>query len=315
MNFERRQEFDCLVVLGPTASGKTRIAVELASFLHGEIISADSRQVYRGLNIGAGKDYEQYIVQGKRIPYHLIDIADPREQFYLQDFISLSREAFNRIRSRDRIPIFCGGTGLYLDSLHKQFPLTAFPENPELRKNLEGISKEELLKKLAHYPAEWISHIDKTSVKRIIRGIEIAEYRTTHPQSDIALTSSRPLHSYYIGILLSREEQKIRISKRLEERMRTGMIEETEELLQSGLTHERLDQLGLEYRYISRFLRGIYNESEMKEKLLTAIFQFAKRQMTWFRKMEKEGVEINWINSSDDFKKLTEKLKKIFVVR
>jgi tRNA dimethylallyltransferase len=304
-----KSRYNALVVLGPTASGKTRLAVELAYHLDGEIISVDSRQVYRGLDIGAGKDYDQYEIRGRKIPYHLIDVIDPMQQFYLQDFIRLSVSAFQQMQLRGKLPVFCGGTGLYLDTLHKTFPLIRYPVSEELRAKLSALNKDELLERLRHYPEEYTAHVDRSSSRRIIRAIEIAEYRVSHPGPVMKFSHEIIFRPYYLGIRISREELNAGIKKRLAERLRAGLVEETQKLIQSGIDHEWLDQLGLEYRYVSRFIRGIYSKAEMEQRLLTAIIQFAKRQMTWFRKMEREGIAIHWIDPACDTMKLAEELR------
>jgi tRNA dimethylallyltransferase len=285
--------YNCIVVLGPTASGKTRLACRIAIALNGEVISADSRQVYKYLDIGTGKDLDEYEIDGKQIPYHLINIAEPQEQFYLHGFMQALKVSFESITNRGRLPVICGGTGLYLDALRKDFSYTQIKENASLRKELDVLPKDVLVAKLNEYPDEWVRHVDHDSKKRLIRGIEVAQY-----MSENALTAGEPLpyKPLYIGIAPGLEERKKRISERLTRRLNVGLIEEVEALLQRGLTHERLQMLGLEYKYISYYLLGKITREELFSQLQTAIFQFAKRQMTWFRKMEKEGVLIHWLH-------------------
>lgn len=285
--------YNCIVVLGPTASGKTVFACQLALALNGEVISADSRQVYRSLDIGTGKDLHEYIVKGREIPYHLINVAEPAQQFYLHDFIKHLHEAFQHIRNKHKWPIVCGGTGLYLDALRKDFSLTQVPENFELRAEFEKLTKHELEAQLEKFPEELVAHVDTSSKKRLVRGIEIAEYLLRHPYALVKQTL--PYKPFYIGIQVDADERKQRISARLQQRLNNGLIEETEQLLASGITHQRLQQLGLEYKFVSLFLLGKLTREELFNQLQTAIFQFAKRQMTWFRKMEKEGVNIFWV--------------------
>lgn len=292
------KNYNCIVVLGPTASGKTRLACNLAYYLHGEIISADSRQVYKRLDIGTGKDLEEYIINGTTIPYHLIDIIEPGEQFYLHQFIAELKKAFDDIRSAKKLPIICGGTGLYLDALKKDFSLTRVKENNALREELELLSKEKLIARLHTYPADVIKHIDLNSRKRIIRGIEVAEYLSANPLQSIA--TELPYKPYYIGISADIETRKKLISERLKKRIDGGLIAEVQGLLDSGITHERLQLFGLEYKFVSYFLQDQISKEELFTKLQTAIFQFAKRQMTWFRKMEKEGIEIHWVDRNFD---------------
>lgn len=295
-------DYNCIAVLGPTASGKTRLACALAYHMNGEIISADSRQVYKHLDIGTGKDLSEYVVQGKQIPYHLIDVCEPRTQFYLHDFIAKCEEAFNAIISRKHIPIICGGTGLYLDALRKDFSYTQVAEDTVLRKELESRSKEELLRALKKYPDANTRHTDTNSKKRIIRAIEVARFLTTNPHA--LENKTKPYRPVYIGVNVTLEERKKRISERLKYRLGHGLVEEVEALLKNGITHERLRELGLEYKFLSMYLMREISKTEMYSRLETAIFQYAKRQMTWFRKMEKEGVNIHWVESGINIKEL-----------
>lgn len=288
---------NCIVVLGATASGKTRLACELAQLLNGEIISADSRQVYKHLDIGTGKDLNEYTIKGKQIPYHLIDICEPGEQFYLHDWMRECEKAFNSITAKNKLSIICGGTGLYLDSLRKDTRYTQIKENKDLRSELEKLSKEELVQELEKFPKQFTTHADLNSQKRIIRAIEIATHLEKHPGF---LKEEHKLYfPYYIGIEVSLEERKKLISERLIHRVNNGLIEEAEKLIRMGVDHSRLEFLGLEYRFVSLFLQGKITKEEMTVQLQTAIFQYAKRQMTWFRKMEKEGVKINWVKKNE----------------
>ena len=301
--------YNCIVVLGPTACGKTKLACNIAFALNGEIISADSRQVYRLLNIGTGKDLQEYNVNGQKINYHLIDVCEPMEQFYLHQFIELSEKAFHEINFKNKLPVICGGTGLYLDSLRKDFSYTQIKENPASRKELEAFSREELEMKLKKFPGQFTRHTDIHSKKRIIRAIEVAKYLMKNP-AEIVM-KKKPFRPFYIGINVDVEERKKLISDRLADRMNTGLIEEVETLLRNGITHWRLENLGLEYKYVSLFLRNNITKDELILLLRTAIFQFAKRQMTWFRKLEKEGVEIKWIKKEEN-EILISNLKSIF---
>lgn len=288
-----QNNFNCIAVIGTTASGKTKLACNIAYHLNGEIISADSRQVYKHLNIGTGKDLEEYSINSQKINYHLIDICEPEEQFFLHQFCEGLKSSFESITQRHKLPIICGGTGLYIDALHKDFSFTQIKENEELRKLLEQKTKEELLIQLNAFPKELINHVDINSKKRIIRGIEIAEYFS---KNNIQLQKTKlPYNPLYIGIKTKVEERKQLISKRLLHRLDNGLIEEVEGLLQKGITHERLQFLGLEYKFISLYLLGNITKQELIEQLQTAIFQFAKRQQTWFNKLEKEGITVNWI--------------------
>jgi len=285
-----------LVVLGPTASGKTQLACQLAYYLKGEIISADSRQVYKGLDIGTGKDLDEYKVKNKKIRYHLIDVNEPDEQFYLHDFIRLLQKNFDEITSRDHLPIICGGTGLYLEALEKDHSMTLVPENKALRDKLSKASHTELVKLIYNLKGPHVKLIDPTSKKRIIRGLEILEYLKDNPPPKKRELSYKPK---YIGIKINKEERNKKIDARLMHRLDHGLIEEVEGLLKKGISHERLQFLGLEYKFISFYLLNQINKKELYTLLSTAIHQFAKRQMTWFRRMEKHGVQIEWIELSE----------------
>lgn len=292
--------------MGPTASGKTHLACQLAYYLKGEIISADSRQVYKGLNIGAGKDLDEYKVKNKKINYHLIDVNEPDEQFYLHDFIRLLKQSFDEITGRGHLPIICGGTGLYLEALEKDHSMTLVPENHALRDKLQKASHTELVKLIYNIKGPNVKLIDPTSKKRIIRGLEILDYLKDNPPPEKRELSYRPK---YIGIKIDKEERNKKIDARLKYRLEHGLIEEVEGLLKKGITHERLQFLGLEYKFISFYLLKQITKKELYTLLSTAIHQFAKRQMTWFRRMEKHGVEIEWIKieETDD---LIKRLKK-----
>lgn len=285
------------MVLGATASGKTRLACELAYHLNGEIISADSRQVYQHLNIGTGKDLNEYLVNGRHINYHLIDSVAPHEQFYLHQFIEKLGAAFDLITANKKIPIICGGTGLYLDALRKDFSFTQIPENVELRNSLSSLAKDDLIKRLEIYPNDLTKHIDQNSKKRLIRGIEIAEYLSRHN----TLPGKRECRyrPYYIGIKTDITTRKELIALRLAKRLDDGLIEEVKGLLALGITEERLHFFGLEYKFVLSYLQQKISREELYTRLETAIYQFAKRQMTWFRKMEKEGVKIHWIERAN----------------
>ena len=286
--------YNSIVVLGHTAAGKTALACYLAKYLKGEIISADSRQVYRELNLGTGKDLNEYVVDGLKIPYHLIDIADPQEQFFVHQFAEALAKAFLEISSRGCLPVICGGTGLYLDVLHKDFSLTQIGENQALRETLINLTKEELLRRLDFYPTAHTKHVDRDSLKRIIRGIEIAEFRSKNELAPAKVKMEyRPL---YLGLAFSVEDRKKRIQERLLARLEAGLVEEVESLVKKGLEHKRLQELGLEYKFVSQYIQQKISREEMITLLQTAIVQYAKRQMTWFRKMEKEGIKIHWLN-------------------
>jgi tRNA dimethylallyltransferase len=301
---------NCIVILGPTASGKTRLACELAYHLNTEIISMDSRQVYKGLDIGTGKDSNEYTVQGKQIPFHLIDICEPTQQFYLHDFIRELKTSFERILQQGKMPVLCGGTGLYLDALRKDFSYTQIPEDQELRKELNQLSKEELLARLNALPESSITHVDRSSQKRIIRGIEVGHYLIKNQlEPDFPKERYKPL---YLGIRTETNENRNKIRQRLTQRLQSGMVEEAEALLKNGVSHIRLQELGLEYKYLSYYLQNKITKTELTEQLYTAICQYAKRQMTWFRKMEKEGVNIVWLEASNNTENLVLRIREKF---
>lgn len=298
---------NCIVILGPTASGKTNLACELAYHLNGEVISADSRQVYKYLNIGTGKDLDEYIINGKKINHNLIDICEPNEQFYLHDFLRELKLAFDKITSANKLPIICGGTGLYLDALHKDFSFTQIKENESLRNELEHLSKEDLQEKFKKYNYKELNNVDVNSKKRLIRAIEIAEHLKNSPTK--LISNELSYHPYYLGIKVDVEKRREQIYKRLIARINTGLIEEVETLLKSGITHERLQFFGLEYKFISYYLQQKSTKEELILQLSNVINQFAKRQMTWFRKMEKEGIKIDWVKKETSVKELLYKIK------
>ncbi len=280
-----------VTILGPTATGKTRLAALLAYEMDGEIISADSRQVYRGMDIGTGKDLADYVVEGKNIPYHLVDIADPGTEYnvylFQRDFLA----AYSDIKKRNRFPVLCGGTGLYLEAVLNGYFLRRVPENPVLRERFGRFSEEELIALLKSY-GPLHNTTDITERRRTIRAIEIREYEKQHP----AREPFPPIRSLNFGLSFPREEVRRRITQRLKYRLENGMIEEVKRLLQSGLQPAQLTFYGLEYRYVTRYVTGVLSYDEMFARLNTAIHQFSKRQMTWFRRMEKKGVKIHWLD-------------------
>ena len=291
-----------IVILGPTATGKTNLAVALAHKLGGEIISADSRQVYRGMTIGTGKDIEDYYCCQKNIPYHLIDIVDPGYEYNVFEFQKDFIAVYNDVIDRGNIPILCGGTGMYLDSILKKYQLHKVPDNIELRNLLARNSDVELTQILGQYKALHNTS-DNLSRERLIRAIEIADYNSKHHD-----TFEFPaFDSVVFGISLDRSIVREKISLRLRERLEQGMIEEVKELLQT-YSPEQIMFYGLEYKFITRYLIGAISREVMEEKLEIAIHQFAKRQMTWIRRMERNGIAINWI---DGELPMEGKLKKI----
>lgn len=285
--------FDLIAITGPTASGKTRLAVALADRIGGEIISADSRQVYRRMNLGTGKDLEDYAVDGRKIPYHLIDIVEPGYRYsvyeYQRDFLA----AYRDIRARGRQVVVCGGSGLYLESILRGYRLLPVPQNPELRRQLEGKSLEELTEKLKSYKTLH-NTTDVDTAQRAIRAIEIEEFYQSRPREE---RSFPRLDCLTVGVELSREERRERISARLRERLEAGMVDEVHRLLAEGLTPDDLLYYGLEYKYLTLYATGQISYETMFSRLEIAIHQFAKRQMTWFRGMERRGTPIHWLSA------------------
>jgi tRNA dimethylallyltransferase len=288
-----------ITILGPTASGKTPVAARLAAEIGGDIISADSRQVYRRMDIGTGKDLADYVVDGKLIPYHLIDIREPGTKYnlfeYQQDFF----DAYQDIRSRGVVPILCGGTGLYIEAVLKGYKLSPVPQNQELRDSLEGKSLEELTQMLTELKAKTGSNMHNTtdvdSCQRAIRAIEIESYNLQHPLPKRELPS---VESVIIGIDIDRELRREKITRRLKARLEEGMVDEVKALLAEGIPADDLIYYGLEYKFVTEYLVGQTSYDEMFTRLEIAIHQFAKRQMTWFRGMERRGFNINWIDAT-----------------
>lgn len=292
---------DFITVLGPTATGKTKFAARLASIIDAEIISADSRQVYRKMSLGTGKDYKDYVVDGKSVPYHLIDIKDPGYHYNLFEFQKDFLTAFKDIKGRGKQVILCGGTGLYIESVLQGFEILQVPVNKELRQSLESKSMEELINLLASF--KQLHNVSDTSSRpRLVRAIEIAKYQTG---SKAGKQSFPEFKSLILGIHVDRDIRRARITKRLTERLESGMIEEVKQLLKEGLNPEELIFYGLEYKYITLFVTGRISYEEMFLQLNTAIHQFAKRQMTWFRKMERQGIQIHWIDTCIDINEMT----------
>ena len=284
-----------ITILGPTASGKTSLAVEVAKRVNGEIISADSRQVYRRMDIGTGKDLCEY----GYVPHHLIDILEPGTKYnlfqYQQDFYDVYQDILNR----DKRPILCGGTGLYIEAVLKGYQLSPVPQNPALRAQLEGKSLEELTRMLVALKAENHSNMHNTtdvdSCQRAIRAIEIETYNKEHPMPNRILP---PVDSVIIGVSIDRELRREKITRRLKARLEEGMIDEVKALLNSGISKEDLIYYGLEYKFVTEYIVGDYSYEEMFSRLEIAIHQFSKRQMTWFRGMERRGFHIHWIDAS-----------------
>lgn len=286
---------DFITILGPTASGKTGVAVKLAAEIDAEIISADSRQVYRRMDLGTGKDLEDYCIHGKNIPYHLIDIAEPGTKYNVYEYQKDFLQAYNDIRSRGKKVIVCGGTGLYLESVLRSYRLSPVPQNPELRENLSGKSLEELTHMLSQYKTLH-NTTDVDSAQRAIRAIEIAEYYKHTPIDDRPFPT---LTSYVIGIDVDRETRRQRISARLKQRLDNGMVDEVKRLLAEGIPADDLIYYGLEYKFLTLYAIGKMSYEEMFRQLEIAIHQFAKRQMTWFRGMERRGINIHWMKPEE----------------
>ena len=301
-----------ITILGPTATGKTALAAEVAYRLGGEIISADSRQVFRGMDIGTGKDLADYHIHhssssplqgegdhpkdggGVHIPYHCIDICSPAEEYNAYRFMGDFAAAWGDIVSRGRQPIMCGGTGMYLDAVIRGYRLPDAPVDPEFRRSMERYSDEELAKRLASY-IHLHNHTDTETRERLLRALEIAEYRRAHPDAYRRLPE---MEHRVFGISLPREAIIERIGVRLRQRLDQGMVDEVQRLIDSGIPPERLMRFGLEYRHCTRYILGQCTYDQLYRDLYTDIRRFAKRQMTWFRRMERNGVEIDWIDGT-----------------
>ena len=303
-----------ITILGPTASGKTTLAAHLAEHLgNAEIISADSRQVYRGMDIGTGKDLCDYTVNGVHIPYHLIDIADAGSKYnlfqYQHDFV----KAYDDIMARGATPILCGGTGLYLESVIKGYHLSAVPENKELRDRLSDKTLEELTVILTELKKRNGSNMHNTTdvdtAKRAIRAIEIETFNGEHPMASADVPN---IDTLVIGVDIDREERRSKISKRLRDRLDNGMVDEIRGLLDSGIPADDLIYYGLEYKYVTEYAIGRLTYEEMFEKLEIAIHQFAKRQMTWFRGMERRGTTIHWVDASLSMEEKIQYIKRLW---
>lgn len=286
-------KYNLVTILGPTATGKTGLAAHLASRISGEVISADSRQVYRGMDLGTGKDYDDYYVDGTEVPSHLVDIEDAGVHYNVYRFQTDFIKVFNEINTRKKFPVLCGGSGLYLEAVLKNYRLIEVPPNKELRKELEGKSLEELTVILNAMKPKLHNHTDVETDRRAIRAIEIEKYYAENSNDESEMPNITSLN---IGIDFDREIRRQRITTRLKQRLDEGMLDEVQKLLDSGLTPEQLIYYGLEYKFLTLHLIGELSFEEMFSKLEIAIHQFAKRQMTWFRGMEKRGTNIHWIN-------------------
>ncbi|WP_288965808.1 tRNA (adenosine(37)-N6)-dimethylallyltransferase MiaA [uncultured Prevotella sp.] len=301
-----------ITILGPTASGKTDIAAHLAAELSAEIISADSRQVYRRMDIGTGKDLADYVVDGKRVPYHLIDIVEPGTKYNLFEYQRDFLEAYNDIRSRGKNVILCGGTGLYIESVLKGYRLIPVPENKELRHKLEGKSLLELTSILERLKAENNSNMhnstDLDTSKRAIRAIEI---EMAYKEAHIEERTFPKIDNVIIGVGIDRDLRRMKITRRLDQRLQDGMVDEVKSLLDSGIPADDLIYYGLEYKFVTEYILGKSTFEEMHRSLEIAIHQFAKRQMTWFRGMERRGFTIHWIDAADSMEEKINEIKKV----
>ncbi len=303
-----------ITILGPTASGKTSLAAALAYEIGGEIISADSRQVYRGMTIGTGKDLDDYSVNGHKIGYHLIDIAEPGDKYNIYEYQRDFHKVYSELMQRNVRPILCGGSGLYIESVLKGYSLSTVPQNPELRQSLSGKTLDELTEILIDLKARNNSNMhnrsDVDTAQRAIRAIEIEMYNLQHPAQNRQFP---PVESVIIGVDIDRDSRRKRITERLKERLQHGLVEEVKGLMESGLSAESLIYYGLEYKFVTEYVIGKLSRDEMFCSLEIAIHQFAKRQMTWFRGMERRGFTINWIDWHLPMADKLEQIKKLIV--
>ncbi|MGL4852937.1 MAG: tRNA (adenosine(37)-N6)-dimethylallyltransferase MiaA [Phocaeicola sp.] len=301
-------KYDLITILGPTASGKTTVAAAVAHRLDTEIISGDSRQIYKQMDLGTGKDLVDYVVDGKPIPYHLIDIVEPGYKYnvfeYQRDFL----QAYNEVRAKDKTPILCGGTGMYIESVLKGYKLLPVPENNQLRTELANHSLVELTDRLASYK-KMHNSTDVDTVKRAIRAIEIEEYYLQQPAEYREFPT---IKSLIVGVDIDRAYRREKITKRLKQRLEEGMVQEVEGLIKQGIAPEDLIYYGLEYKYLTQHVIGELTFDQMFEQLEVAIHQFAKRQMTWFRGMERRGFTIHWIDAMQPLEKRVEKIIELF---
>ena len=297
--------YNCVVILGPTAVGKTAVGVSVAHHFGGEVISADSRQTYKGLDIGSGKDLCEYQIDGIPVPYHLIDITTLETEYNVFNYQTDFYQVFEEIRGRGKLPVVVGGTGMYLDSVIRGYDLITVPENVELHESLEKRELSDLAKELLSLKSDLHNKSDLLEKDRVIKALEIALFEQSEEGKSARESLKRPdIRPLVIGTTLERSQVVANIERRLKERLNEGMIEEVEGLHNAGASWERLEKLGLEYRYCSLFLEGkIATKEELFEKLFIQIRQFSKRQMTWYRGMEKKGVKINWLTETPDKKK------------
>ncbi len=297
-----------IVIIGPTAVGKTKLAALFAHQNKGEILSADSRQVYKGMDIGTGKDLEDYIVGGQQVPYHLIDIQKAGDKYFINQYFKDYVAALADIQHRGKLPILCGGSGLYLETALEGNHWSAIPVNKPLREQLEELTERDLLRRVESIPQKILKQIDIGTTKKIKRGIEIAEFLKSNPEPERKLPDVQPI---IFALQLDRAVVKKRIYDRLIYRLNNGMIEEVEALLKSGIPADDLKYYGLEYKWITAYLLGEVDKAQMTDRLNIGIRQFAKRQMTWFRRMEKKGYQLNWLDASKPTDKLVTEIEQL----
>ncbi len=286
------ENLDLISIVGPTAVGKTSVAAHLAAAINGEILSADSRQVYRGMDLGTGKDYSDYVINGKQVPYHLIDIADAGYKYSVFEFQTDFLKAYSEVKARGNMPILCGGTGTYIDAVVKGYKLMKVPINDELRAELEAMTDQALEARLNALKTVH-NRSDFDTRKRLIRAIEIEQYQKEH---EVEMVTYPHINNIYFGILVDRTTRRKRITERLHARLKAGMVEEVQALIDGGVPVETMLFYGLEYKFIAMYILGQITYDQMVEQLNFAIHHFAKRQMTWFRKMERDGNTIHWID-------------------
>jgi len=301
---KKSENYNLIVVLGPTASGKTDLATQLAYDIDGEIISADSRQVYKQMDLGTGKDLDDYTINGTEIPYHLIDIVEAGSKYNVYQYQNDFFKAFEKIQNKGKIPIMCGGTGMYIEAVLKHFKLVQVPANYEFRETLKNKTLAELTEILKSYK-NLHNNSDVDTIKRAIRAIEIEEYYKSNPKIDITLPELRPL---IIGVDIDRELRRAKITKRLKSRLEEGMVDEVRNIMDQGVSAEDLIYYGLEYKFLTLFATGKITHQEMFDQLNIAIHQFAKRQMTYFRKMERGGIDIKWMQATTPIKTRVSKI-------
>ncbi len=300
--------YNLITILGPTACGKTKLAAHLAYAIKGEIISADSRQVYRGMDLGTGKDLEDYVVNGEHIPYHLIDIVNAGEKYHVFRFKQDFYNAYKSVIEKNNVPVLCGGSGMYIEAILRNYNLLEVPENTELRNKLEKYSLEELTEMLRQYKSLH-NKTDVDTKKRAIRAIEIEEF---YKYTDANELNHPALKSLTIGLNIDRDLRREKISRRLKTRIDEGMIDEVKQLMEDGISADDLIYYGLEYKYITEYILGYYSFDMFFTKLETAIHQFAKRQMTYFRGMERRGIAIHWLDAANPLEKNVEQILHLY---